>query len=196
MTRKIIVALATTAAAGFALPALAGNLKAPAPEPQVTAPAPVAPAPVMNGDWTGAYVGLGVGYDHAKSSPDVGSGSSGVGSIFGGYNYDFGKFVAGGEIGASKMHAGFGPNTLTSSYDAKLKGGMDLGRTMVYGAVGAVHGEHVHGVGKLIGVGLDYKLTDNILVGGEADYTQFNNGVASGTDLKNTSLQARVSFKF
>jgi outer membrane immunogenic protein len=194
MKRMTLLAVTAASATAIALPALAGNLKAPAPEPQVMPPAPT-PVPMATSDWTGGYVGLGLGYDKAKSSPGT-SGSSGIGSLYGGYNYDFGKFVVGGELGMSRMHAGYGAGTLQTTYQAKLKGGMDLGRTMVYGALGAAHAEHVHGVGKLIGVGLDYRLTDNILVGAEADYTLYNNGVAAGTDLKNTSLQARVSFKF
>lgn len=192
MKRIHLLAVATSAATVFAVPAFAGNLKAPTPEPPVTTPAPV---PVMTSDWTGGYVGLGLGYDKAKSSPGS-SGSSGIGSLYGGYNYDFGKFVLGGELGVGKMHAGYGAGTLKTTYDAKLRAGMDLGQTLVYGALGASHAQHVHGVGKLIGVGLDYKLTDHILVGGEADYMMYSNGVAPGTDLKNTQLQARVTFKF
>lgn len=196
MKRITLLAVTTASAATLAIPAFAGSLAAPKMEPAVTAPAPVqTPAPVMTNDWTGGYVGLGLGYDKAKSSPGA-SGSSGVGSLFAGYNYDFGKFVLGGEVGASKMHANYGAGTLKQTYDAKLKGGVDMGRTMVYGALGATHAQNVHGVGKLIGVGLDYQLTHNIVVGGEADYTMYSNGVANGTDLKNTQLQARVMFKF
>ncbi len=197
MKRNLIVALATTSAVAFAIPAFAGNLKAPQPEAPVAVPAaaPVQAAPIGS-DWTGAYVGLGLGYNHASTSPDVGSGTSGIGSVFGGYNYDFGKFVVGGELGMGRSHTGYGSGTMKTSYDAKVKGGVDLGRTMVYGALGAAHTDGVHGVGKLIGVGMDYKLTDNVLVGGEADYVGYSNGVAPGTDLRNTQLQARVAFKF
>lgn len=194
MKRIMHIALATATASAFALPALAGNLRAPQPEPEVTpAPVAVAPAPVV-GDWTGGYAGVGLGWDQAKS--DAHKGTSGIGSVFAGYDYDFGKFVLGGELGANKSHASYGTGTLKTSYDAKVRGGVDLGKTLVYGALGAAHADGVHGVGKLIGVGVDYKLTDRILVGGEADYTQYNNGAGAGNDLKNTTLEARVSFKF
>jgi outer membrane immunogenic protein len=190
-----LVAVATTAAAGFALPAVAGSLQQPAVEAPVAVPAP-APVQMATGDWTGGYVGVGLGYDHASTSPDIGSGSSGLGSVFGGYNHDFGKFVLGGEIAANRAHANWGADTVKSTYDAKLRGGVDLGNTMVYATVGGEHADGVHGVGTLIGAGVDYKLTDRIVLGGEADYTRFNNADNAGTDLKNTTLTARVAFKF
>lgn len=191
-----LVALATTVSTGLAVPALAGNLQKPVPEAQVVAPAPIAPAPMQTGDWTGGYVGLGLGYDHASTSPDIGSGSSGRGSVFGGYNYDFGKFVLGGELSANSAHANWGANTVKATYDAKLRGGVDLGRTLVYATVGGEHADGVHGVGTLVGAGVDYKLTDRVILGGEFDYTKYKNADNAGTDLKNTTLTARVAFKF
>jgi opacity protein-like surface antigen len=188
-----LVALATT---GFALPALAGSLQQPAPEAQVAVPAPMAPAPMASGDWTGGYVGFGLGYDHANTKPDIGKGSSGLGSLFGGYNYDFGRFVLGGEVSANKSHANWGGNTLKTTYDAKLRGGVDLGKTLVYATVGGEHADGVHGVGTLVGAGVDYKLTDRIILGSELDYTKYGNADKAGTDLKNTTLTARVAFKF
>lgn len=194
MKRIMHLAIAATAASALAVPAFAGNLTAPKTEPQVMAPPAAAPAPAMpTSNWTGGYVGVGLGYDSANGPQ---TGNSGVGSVFAGYNYDFGKFVLGGEIGANKAHAGWGPHTLTNSYDAKIKGGVDMGRTLVYGAVGAEHADNVHGTAPLIGVGVDYKLTENILVGGEADYTHFKNADNAGNSLNNTRLEARVSFRF
>lgn len=191
-----LVALATTAATGFALPALAGNMTQPTVEAPVATPAPVQQVQMANGDWTGGYVGVGVGYDKATTAPDIGSGSSGTGSIFGGYNYDFGKFVLGGEVAANRAHANWGAGTVKSTYDAKLRGGVDLGKTLVYATVGGEHAQGVRGVGTLIGAGVDYKLTDRMILGGELDYTKFNNADSAGTDLKNTTLTARVAFKF
>ena len=196
MTRKLIAALAATAAAGLAVPAFAGNLSQPKVEAPVAQPAPVAAAPMMTGDWTGAYAGLSMGYNHATTSPSIGSGSSGQAGIFGGYNYQFGRYVVGGEVGVNKAHANWGGNTLKTSYDAKLRGGVDLGKAMVYGTVGAKHAQDVHGVGTILGAGVDYKLTDRIILGGEADFTRWNNADNAGTDLKDTTLTARVAFKF
>ncbi|MBI1217843.1 MAG: outer membrane beta-barrel protein [Rhodobacteraceae bacterium] len=191
-----LVAVATTAATGFALPALAGSMQQPTVEAPVAVPVQPAPVQMSNGDWTGAYVGMGLGYDHASTSPDIGSGSSGLGSVFAGYNYDFGKFVLGGEVAANKAHANWGGDTLKSTYDAKLRGGVDLGKTMVYATVGGEHADGVHGIGTMVGAGVDYKLTDRVIVGGEAGYTKYNNADGAGTDLKNTTLTARVAFKF
>lgn len=196
MKRILQIALAAGLGSAFAVPALAGNLTQPKPEPQVApAPAPVVTAPAP-ADWTGGYAGVGLGYSKAKTSPDVGSGSSGIGSLYGGYNKQFGNFVVGGEVGLNKAHSNYGTGTLKTSYDAKLRGGYATGKTLIYGALGAAHADSVHGVGKMVGLGVDYKLTDKVVVGGEADYTAYKNGVASGTDLKNTTVQARVSFLF
>ena len=104
--------------------------------------------------------------------------------------------MLGGELSANKAHANWGADTVKSTYDAKLRGGIDLGKTLVYATVGGEHADGVHGVGTLVGAGIDYKLTDRIILGGEADYTKFNNADNAGTDLKNTTLTARVAFKF
>ena len=196
MKRIRHLAIVATAASAFAVPAFAGNLAAPQTEPPVAAPAAPTPAPVVAPvtDWTGPYVGLGLGYINANGPQ---TGDSGQGSLFAGYNYDFGNFILGGEVGVNQADANWGgTNKLQTSYDAKVKGGVGFGRTMVYGTVGAQWADHVHGTGTLVGIGADYKLTDSILVGGEADYTHYGNADNAGNSLNNTTLMARVAFKF
>jgi len=81
------VALAVTAGTAFA---------ADMQRPGYYAPAPVAVAPVAY-NWVGPYVGVNLGYQwgDVSSSPTQPSGM--VGGVQGGYNWQSGQFVFGGE---------------------------------------------------------------------------------------------------
>lgn len=204
MRQPSTIAIAAALTTALAMPAVAGSLKPPVMEPEVAAPAPapVAPPPASY-DWTGAYVGGNLGYDHAGTSPNIGSGSSGLGGVYAGYNYDMGNFVLGGELGADKMHAGTGGGShLSSTVTAKLRAGYDMGRTLLYAAVGAQHangninGAKIRGTGALVGIGFDHALTNNWSVGAEADYTRYKNADGVGTKLNNSTVVARVSYRF
>jgi outer membrane immunogenic protein len=93
------------------LPALAGDLTAPAVEPQVVAPAAAASSSIWNGFWLGLSLGQGSGnydisgtvtQDNAEvgtlNLPDIG----GTGGLFGaeiGWGHDFGNgWVAGAQL--------------------------------------------------------------------------------------------------
>lgn len=151
--------------------------------------------PALAGNWNGAYAGLGVGADHAKTSPAQMSGTSGLASVYGGYRHDFGRAVLGGEVGVSKTHA-LGASSMSNLYDAKLTAGYDLGRTMVYGALGVAHAKNIHGIGETMGIGIDHAIGAHTTVGLEATHMFFNNGVASNMDLKNNLVQAKVGYRF
>ena len=91
-----IAAVAATLAA--AAPAFAAG-----PTPVAVEPAPViAATPVTFGtDWTGGYVGAQLGYADIGGDDIDGTSLSGDGGLLGlhgGYMYDFGQFVLGGEI--------------------------------------------------------------------------------------------------
>ncbi len=198
------IAMATALAAVLAAPAFAGSLKPPVMEPKVTPPAP---APVVvtttTTDWTGGYVGADLGYNHAGTSPNVGSGNSAMGGVYAGYNYDLGNFVVGGEIGANKMNTPTGGGShLTSTITAKVRAGYDMGSTLIYGALGAQHangyinGRGIKGTGALVGIGLEHALNANWSVGGEADFTRLNNADKAGTRLNTTNVVARLTYRF
>lgn len=191
------------AALVLALPAHAGGMAAPITEPTVApAPMPVYAAPST--DWTGGYVGAQLGYGDITSGGAGLDGNGAIGGIYGGYRMDFGKFVSGVEVGydASNVDLGSSGDKLDNVARLKLIGGVDLGQTLVYGTIGAarakatVSGSGLSGNGYLFGVGADYALNDKWTVGGELLSHHFDNFGSSGVDLKATTVEAKVAYRF
>lgn len=188
----------------------AGSLAEPVPTP-VIAPVPA----FVTGGWDGAYLGAQGGYIWANTdSVDVGSAEDWLGGINAGYLLSSGRFVYGGELAYSWINdinidkksnpVGFG-GSLDGIGQIKAKLGYDLGQALVYGVAGAAYadgditgpkGKGSSDWGWLAGAGVDYKLTDNWILGGEAVYHQFDNFDGTGTDLDATTLVARVEYKF
>ncbi|MGH1329313.1 MAG: outer membrane protein [Paracoccaceae bacterium] len=190
LTASAIAALASTAA-------FAGNLDPVAPAPIITPVAPVS----QGTDWTGGYAGVQLGYGKAN----IGAGN-GNGLLYGaqaGYLYDFGSYVIGGEIdfNASRIDLG-GGNSLDNLTRAKLRAGFDAGPALVYATGGAAFGNATIGgtsyndTGYFYGVGVDFMVTDRIVVGGEITQNQFNGFAGSGSNVDTTAIAARVSMKF
>ncbi|SLN65026.1 hypothetical protein AQS8620_02995 [Aquimixticola soesokkakensis] len=191
---------ATTAAAGSAI---AGGYVAPVAEPVVVAPAPVM-MPSM--DWSGAYAGVTLGYDDADYDNDAGdvhiSDEAANYGAFAGYNYDFGKWVVGGEL--EGIGSDLELNGAEADYiaRAKAKVGYDAGKFLIYGTAGGAYaqldraGDKLIDTGYLYGVGLDYAVTDKVIVGAEVLQTEFDDFDGTGTDISSTSVGARVSMKF
>ena len=143
-----------------------------------------------------------------------------VGGFTAGYRHDFGRFVAGGEfqydwagIDFDELDVETDNQELNQELDDeegsldeiwRLKGiaGYDAGRTLVYGSLGFAHasgefgGEDLDGDGWLVGAGADYAIRENITVGGEVMYHQFNDFGFEGADLDATTLQGKVTFRF
>jgi len=196
--KHILAASALALAAG---PALAGNLTPPAPEPVIAAPAP---APVGH-DWTGGYVGAQLGYGNLDTSgaADV-SGDGAIGGVHAGYDYDFGQWVLGGEVefDAADISLSGGAGKLNSVARLKLRGGYDLGQTLIYGTGGAAYadaslgGNGANDTGYFVGLGAEHMLNDNWSVGGEVLYHRFDNFDGSGIDINATTAEARVSLRF
>ena len=200
--KKLSVLVTAMSAAMLSVPAFAGNLNAPKAEPEVAmpAPAPVAAPPAF--DWTGGYIGANLGYNNVSSNATA-SGNGAIGGLFAGYNYNLGHFVLGGELSADAANIGLnGGGKLSSLTALKLRAGVPMDRTLVYGTIGAVQGSgniagaSITRTGGLIGAGVDYAMTDHWVVGGELDYSRINNADKAGTNLENTSIVARVSYKF
>ena len=198
--RTSMLAAPLALAAGMAT---AGGLAEP-----VTEPAPVmtpAPAPVMMGsDWTGFYAGGQVGYGELSGDTldeDIDGATYGV---HGGYLYDFGSIVVGGELDFD------GTNVEDEDIDlavdsvarAKLRVGYDAGAFMPYlvGGVARVSvdsaGTTTDDTGTFGGIGLDYQATPSIRVGAEVLQHQFDDFDDSGVDFDATTAAARVSFSF
>lgn len=169
----------------------------PAPsEPVIMQPVSVAPTG-MDGDWTGAYGGLSFG----NLSADAGNfdDSEGIYGVYGGYDYDFGSFVLGGELDyQTGEDINLGGIEVDDIFRAKLRGGYDLGRTLVYGTVGAAQlGTNIgDDTGIVGGVGIEYKVTEQFTVGGEYLAHQFNDFDDTGVDVYADTVSLRGSFRF
>ena len=196
---KGIVPIAALLAAGTSAPAFAGGMGAPVVEPPVMTPAPVVQS--MDGNWTGGWVGGKLGYADAEAGAN--GGNSGTYGIAGGYDWDFGKWVAGAALDWDKTDVDLGgTDSLKDITRLKFRVGADLGRTLVYATAGPARANaDIGGVsgrdnGWFGGIGADYALNDKWTVGGEVLSNQFDNFQNTGVDLKATTAAVNVGFRF
>ncbi|MGJ5618752.1 outer membrane protein [Sulfitobacter sp. MF3-043] len=196
-TSKLFVLVLGTTALGSA--AFAGSpVEAPA-DAQVYAPAPV---PVnTGGDWTGFYTGLQFGHADADSATGALDGDDTSYGFHAGYDYDFGQFVLGGELDYDKtdISLGGGAASIDSVARAKIRGGYDLGRTLVYATAGAARADTSVGdeTGPFFGLGVAYQVTDRYLIGAEVLEHRFDDvGGVAGNDIDATTFSIRGSLRF
>ncbi|EPX78947.1 outer membrane protein [Litoreibacter arenae] len=196
LTSTAIAGLAATSLAGAAF---AGNLDDAPVERPVYAPVP-APANT-GGDWTGFYAGAQLGYGDADSSVPALNGNDSLYGIHAGYDYDFGRFVLGGELDYDKadIDLGGGAASIDSVARAKIRAGYDMGRTLLYATGGAARADTSVGdeSGPFLGLGAAYKVTESFTVGGEFLTHQFDDvGSVAGNDIDANTFTLRGSFRF
>jgi opacity protein-like surface antigen len=192
--------LSGTAALMMAAPAaFAGNLEPVVVEPETI----VAVTPTYaGGDWTGGYAGLQLGYADADATTAGGLNLNGDDTTYGvhvGYNYDFGQWVVGGEVDYDSTDIDLaGAATVDDVTRLKFKTGYDLGRTLVYATAGAAHVSTSIGddTGAFGGLGMNYAVSDQFLIGGEVLYHDFSDIDGAGTDADATTVTLRGSFRF
>lgn len=229
----------TMTAAG-ALIAGAAHAGGVAPAPQE--PLVMAPAPVASTDWTGGYAGASLGYGTVDADGDVAledddfdfgsddedafdldiDGDGAVGGIYGGYQYDFGQFVVGGELDLNVANLDFdddspfdaadegisdawdenGGASIDQIHRAKLRAGYDAGNALIYGVVGAAYAkaeiaeEDFSDTGYVVGAGMDYQFRTNMTVGGEVLYHKWDDFDDTGIDFDATTAAVRVGYQF
>lgn len=186
----------------LASPALAGGPVIPAEEPYIE---PVVETQQRaDGNWGGFYAGGQLGYGDLNGTGTTLDGNGALGGVHAGYRMDYGQYVMGAELAynASKIDLATAGDELDRIARLKLIGGYDLGRTLVYGSVGAAHakatvgGASLSDTGYTVGIGADYALTDQWTIGAEVMHDKFDNFDNSGTDLSGTSAQLKVGFRF
>ncbi|MFK7835122.1 MAG: outer membrane protein [Sulfitobacter sp.] len=178
--------------------AVAGSLQEPVADTPVISPVPP-PAPVVS-DWTGFYTGLQLGY--ADIGGDAGlDGSDNSFGFHAGYDYDFGDYVIGGELDYDQTDVDLnaGAASIDSVARLKVKGGYDLGNTLIYATAGVARADTSVGdeTGPFAGIGVSYKVTERYTVGAEVLEHRFDDvGGVAGNDVDATTITLRGSLRF
>lgn len=204
--RTAMLAAPLALAAGMAS---AGGLAAPV---ETVAPTPMAPAPapmIRGTDWSGFYLGAQAGYGEVTGTNTNEDVNGAIYGVHAGYMYDLGTVVLGAEVDydLSNIDNVGGNGDLDDVTRVKARVGYDAGSFLPY-VTGGVARANVSGVGTpgqdleldgdFYGLGVAYKFSDNILVGGEVLQHKFYESDAmntAGTE-RATTATARVSFQF
>ncbi len=217
-------------ASTVALVAASGAKAADAVVAQEPAPVAVAPAFSWTGPYIGGQVGWG--WAKSKFSGDLGDGKISpngfLGGVYGGYNYDFGNnFVAGleGDVTYNDVHKTFtGDNGASMRTNLRWAGavrarvGYSIDRFLPYIAGGVAFGDvkntysPVAGLsvdqsktltGWTAGAGIDYAMTDNVILRAEYRYTDFghknydfDNDLNVRDKFKTNEVRLGVAYKF
>lgn len=201
MTLRIVtLALMSACLAG---PALAGGLAAAGSDPVIAAPPP---ATAPDRGWTGPYAGAQLGWGWASieesGDPDI-DGDGHVAGVHAGFNYDFGRLVAGVEVDHNLADIAFDDgdpgDTVTALSRLKFRGGYDAGRTLFYLSGGAARAKAeggASGSGTFYGLGVEHRFTERLSGGVEYLTHDFGDFYSNGIDLGLRTLQARLSFRF
>ena len=183
-------------AALIAAPALAGGVAPPAPDPVVEVPAPATP------NWTGFYGGVELGYADVDTDLSGVDGDGVIGGVIAGFDYDMGDWVVG--VGADYDIADISlSNTAGSELDevfrAKLRAGYKIGRGLLYGTGGYTWADTNNiddDDGFFIGGGYEYLVTDQLSLGAEVLYHEYDDFGDVNTDVEVWTIQARAAFRF
>jgi len=200
---------AATASTLMAGTAFAGNIQATPMEPVLT-PAPMAVNASPN--WTGFYAGGQLGYANVDLSAGGGSVDEDgfIGGLVGGYDYDLGNWVVGAGFDYDWTDVSFSGGGATLDVDsiwrAKLRGGYKIGNGLLYATAGYAQTEATlsgFGLsadgdddGYFVGAGYEHLVTQNMSLGGEVLYHEFDNFDSTGIDAEIVTAQVRATFRF
>ena len=160
----------------------------------------LAAVPALAGDWTGPYVGLGVGFADTDG-PGNRDGDNGSFGGHVGYNYDFGNlFVLGGELEYDRVNTDLGGagGTIDGIGRLKLKGGYDFGPALGYAVVGGARANTSFGDdnGLVYGLGVAVPINDQFSISGEVLRHEFSDLGGPGSDFDTNTFNLRASFRF
>jgi opacity protein-like surface antigen len=160
--------------------------------------AAAAETPLGGGGWDGAYFGGQLGTGNLTDG-----GTGGTGGLFVGIQRDRGTWILGAQADAVAADlAAPGGDRLDRLIRLQAKAGVDHGRVLIYGTAGLAYGwgETASGdagaAGWTAGLGADYRLNDRTALGGRAVYQDLGRFDGGGGDLRATTLEAVVSFRF
>ena len=155
--------------------------------------------------WSGVYAAVSVGYDQITDTNGLVT-DYGEGSIYGavvGYNHQVDeRFVVGVEADFNQYDISFTKASFIDVVDvisARARVGFVLGDAMIYATAGIVYGTtniNLEDYGRVVGVGVDYKLTEYIFAGVNYQHINFRNFDSAGINANLDSVRARVGFHF
>lgn len=157
-----------------------------------------------NGDWTGLYGGVSLGYGDVTGSVALGDDINGTTyGIFAGYQRQFNSIVVGGELEWSATDwtdATIGLD-VDSVARAKVRLGYDAGSFLPYAVIGAANVATSGAVddddnGWFYGAGVDFSLGNGVILGAEVLQHEFDDYADTGIDVSATTLTARVAYSF
>lgn len=200
---RYAVLAGTTALALSPFAAFAGGYVAPA-EPAPVAVAPIAPAPVGY-DWSGFYGGVQLEYGDVSVDPINDDGTGALYGVFGGYRYDFGNVVLGAELDLTaadiELDGAFN-GSIDTVHRLGVEAGFDAGPALIYGTAGMAYasatsaGTDFEDNGYFFGAGVDYLVTDQIILGAEVLQHEFDDFDNTGLDVSATTFGINAAFRF
>lgn len=156
--------------------------------------------------WDGPYGGIELGYgDFNTDGTSVGDADGSIGGFFLGFNRDYGDWVVGTELSYDFVDGDFkgGGGQIDEIARLKVRGGRDFGQSFVYVVGGpawaeaSLSGGHSNDeTGWFTGVGIDYRMTERWVLGGEVLYNQFNDLAGNGNDVDGVTMMLRTSLRF
>jgi opacity protein-like surface antigen len=160
-------------------------------------------------DWGGFYGGTFLSVDNGTWTGNIGGtapfANRTTGGSFAGYNVDRGSWVYGVEVAydVSGMKLAGAPATRQTHYiDLKGRAGYEIGNALLYGTAGVSVGRHSDNgsiysqTGYVVGVGVDYKLTDHSFIGIEVSSRKIGGTQSGNPALDITSEIRSVALRF
>ncbi|CAL8968493.1 hypothetical protein RHODGE_RHODGE_04582 [Rhodoplanes serenus] len=207
MTFTRITTAGLIAATLLSAPSIAADMRYSAPYPQPAPPYAAVPT------WTGPYLGINLGYQFGSSQfglkPD-----GFVGGIQGGYNYQIGQFVIGGETDFqfSGAEDTFAPYKFSNPWFGTLRGrvGFAINNILLYGTGGFAYGRgevewfgwsqtKTH-TGWTAGGGIEVAFTPNWSARAEYLYVdldnEFYNGLGFNAGIESSILRFGLNYRF
>ena len=161
------------------------------------------PATTDDVDWTGLYLGgqASLPKVDARSLEDIGDGIA-MG-VHGGYLQDLGQLVIGAEVEVSltAIESWSDDFPLSTIAAGQVRAGYDLGSFLPYVAVGVSQARLAGDVdetdnGTFARVGIDYRLTENLSLGGQYTHYRYDDFAGTGDDFDISATGARLSLHF
>lgn len=169
------------------------------------------PAQPMAYDWSGFYLGAigsyGFGEDDWSLDGQFDLDGAALGGGVIGYNHQWNNFVLGAELVGlfgEMQESGYPDYTYEALVDVKARAGYAVDRALFYLAGGYSFarfdedGDDFDLHGYNVGGGIDFALTENVVIGAEYTFRGLNGDSASGQDVdgKVSTISAKLTYKF